>query len=137
MFLLLLPSRLSWRITSTSAPTPRFPQMEKSFGGKADSNCGSGCVCRRQLRWFTSITCGARTQEQGRANSLRAPPFSFHSMSCSVGGARSMVTTRSEKSDICSLMSASLSSLFRSTISLRFRFPLFFSKLAEGGKKKI
>lgn len=70
-------------------------------------------------------------QEQGRANSLWAPPFSFHSMSCSVGGARSMVTTRSEKSEICSLMSASLSSFLRSTISLRFRFPLFFSKLAE------
>lgn len=34
VFFLLLPSRLSWRITSRSAWTPRFPQMQKSFRGK-------------------------------------------------------------------------------------------------------
>lgn len=131
---MFLPSHVSWRINSTSAWTPRLPQMEKSFRGKADSNWGGVFICGRKLRSLTSITCGATTQEQGRANSLWAPPFSFHNMSCSVGGARTMVTTRSEKSKICSLMSASLSSLFRSTISLRFLFPLFFSKLAEKTK---
>lgn len=83
---------------------------------------------------FTSITCGAIRQEQGRSNSLWAPPFSFHSMSCSVGGARSKATTRSEKSEICSLISASLSCLSWSTISLRFLFPLFFSRSAEEKK---
>lgn len=80
---------------------------------------------------FTAFICGATTVEHGCAKRLSAPPLSFHNMSCSVGGARSIGTTRSAKSESCSLMVSLLSSLVASTINLRLRFPLFFSEFAE------
>lgn len=88
-------------------------------------------------RLFTSFISRAMTVEHGCAKSLSALPLSFHSMSCSVGGAKSMETTRSEKSDSCSLMNSLLSSLVWSTINLRFLFPLFFSEFAEKKQEKL
>lgn len=148
--MVILLSCPSLRNTSTSSHTLYFIWLivlEKSCNSKQDLtlaaiNSLSGALTTRSIgfsssRLFTSFISRAMTVEHGRAKSLSALPLSFHSMSCSVGGAKSMETTRSEKSESCSLMDSLLSSLAWSTINLRFLFPLFFNEFAEKKQEKL
>lgn len=149
MLLLLWPAFTLWprKASSSSSSSSHLEEMflwkmasEKSW----KTHCGVYYIIKIKGRWmddswnltsaFTSLISGATTVEHGCLKRLWAPPLSFHTMSCSVGGARSMGTTRSEKSVSCCLMAVLLNSFRWSTNNLRFRFRLFLLEFAEEEK---